>query len=214
MESSAATSRGARETSLERALANAAEPGVTPLDALRLAREGWLETGRVDMGALASELGVSRATLYRWVGTKERLLGEVAWSVAGPAWEEARRIPGSGPDYIADVVKRYLRAAFDFRPVRRFIEQDPEYALRVIASKHSPMQRRSVVAMRELLEEQVEKGHFTPPLEPEALAYVIVRIAESFLYSDVITGGEPDVDKAAEAIRALLHAPPVEERPR
>jgi hypothetical protein len=39
----------------------------------------------------------------------------------------------------------------------------------------------------------------------------MVRVAESFIYSDVITGSEPDVDKAVEVVRVLLHAPPLHE---
>jgi AcrR family transcriptional regulator len=198
----------AQSTPLERSLANGGDRRATPLDALRLAREAWLEGRPLDMGALAEQLGTSRATLYRWVGSKERLLGEVAWSLAQASFDDARaKARGSGPDYVADVVERYLRAAFDFAPLRRFVERDGEYALRVLTSKHSPMQRRSIEATRELLAEQAAAGAFEPPLELDALAYVIVRIAESFLYSDVITGSEPDVDRAAEAIRALLHAP-------
>jgi hypothetical protein len=36
----------------------------------------------------------------------------------------------------------------------------------------------------------------------------MVRVAESFIYSDVITGSEPDVDKPAEVARVLLAAEP------
>src|SRR5919204_230290 len=92
-------------TSLERALdGNGAAP-VTPLDALKLARERWLEAGRIDMGDLAADLGVSRATLYRWVGTKERLLGEVLWTFAEASFSDAlASAHGTGADYVADVV--------------------------------------------------------------------------------------------------------------
>ncbi len=211
MNSASATSTP-RETSLERAISHGPTATVTALDALRAARQAWLANGRIDMGALAAELGVSRATLYRWVGDRERLLGEVLWSFAEPTIEEARAAPGSGPDHIAEVVERYLRAAMAFEPVRRFIELDPEFALRVLASKHSQMQRRSIAAIRDLLGEQTSSGALDPPLELDALAYVIVRICESFLYNDVITGGEPDVDQAVDAVRALLHAPPVASR--
>src|ERR1700754_4075066 len=38
------------------------------LDAFRLAREKFLAGERIDMSALAVELGVNRGTLYRWVG--------------------------------------------------------------------------------------------------------------------------------------------------
>jgi AcrR family transcriptional regulator len=204
-----------RSTGLERALADDGSSAATPLDALRAARDAWLESGRIDMGALAAELGVSRATLYRWVGSKERLLGEVLWSLAERSYADARAAtPGSGPDYVTEVIERYMVSAIEWPALRRFIEQDPEYALKVVASKHSPMQRRSIAATRALLEEQVAAGAFDPPLELDTLAYLIVRIVESFLYSDIITGSEPDVAQAAQAIDALLHAPPSRRRAR
>jgi AcrR family transcriptional regulator len=202
-------------TYLERALESATAPAATPLDALRLARERWLQDGRLDMGSLATELGVSRATLYRWVGSRERLLGEVLWSFAEGAIRDARAAArGSGPDYLADSIERYMRAAMAFTPLRRFIEQDSEYALRVLASKHSPVQRRSIAAMREQLAEQADAGKLEPALDLDDLAYVIVRVVESYLYSDVIAGTEPDIGRAVEVIDALLHAPPVRRRRR
>ncbi len=197
------------QTPLERSLEPVEASRATPLDALRIARETWLAGDPLDMGALAAQVGTSRATLYRWVGSKERLLGEVVWSVAAAAMATAREgVPGSGPAYIAEVVERYMAGAHEFAPLRGFIEQDPEYALKVLTSKHSPMQRRSIAAMRELLAEQVQAGELEPPLPLDSLAYLIVRIVESFLYSDVITGSEPDVGAAADAIHVLLHAPP------
>jgi len=201
-------------TPLERSLSEGGpRPRLTPLDALREAREIWLQGRPLDMGALAARLGTSRATLYRWVGSKERLLGEVVWTIAEAAMERAvAEARGSGPDYVAEVTERYMRSAVAFAPLRHFVEQDPEYALKVLTSKHSPMQRRSIVAMRRVLEEQAASGALVPPLDLDSLAYLIVRIVESFLYSDVITGSEPDVAKAAEAISVLLHAPPASRR--
>jgi AcrR family transcriptional regulator len=199
----------ATATALARALDHDATPTATPLDALRVARERWIESGRLDMGSLAAELGVSRATLYRWVGTKELLLGEVLWSYAEASVYEARAAAhGKGADYLVDSIERYMRAALEFAPLTRFIKQDPQYALKVLASKHSPMQRRSIAAMRTQLAEQVDANDFRPALELDDLAYVIVRIVESYLFSDVITGSRPDVAKAVDAIDVLLHAPP------
>ena len=53
-------------------------------DALRLARRKFLAAQRIDMTALASELGVNRVTLYRWVGSRDALMVEVLWSLAAP----------------------------------------------------------------------------------------------------------------------------------
>jgi AcrR family transcriptional regulator len=198
----------ARTTALDRA--REAAPRPTPLDALQLARRRWLSGERLDMGALARELGVSRATLYSWVGSRERLIGEVIWSFAEEGVRQALEgASGSGADYIVDVVGRFARLNASFEPLRRFIEQDPELALRVLTSKKGPVQERMIEVARGLLTEQVSAGKLTLVLDVDTLAYLMIRVNESFLYSDVITGSEPDVEKALDVIRILLHAGPV-----
>jgi AcrR family transcriptional regulator len=198
----------ARTTALERARGETPRP--TPLDALRLARRRWLANERLDMGALARELGISRATLYSWVGSRERLIGEVIWSFAEEGLRQALEgASGSGPAYVLDVVERFARLNASFEPLRRFIEQDPELALRVLTSKKGPVQERMIGAARELLTEQVAAGKLTPALDVDTLAYLMIRVNESFLYSDLITGSEPDVDKALDVVRILLHAGPL-----
>jgi AcrR family transcriptional regulator len=185
----------------------------TPLDALHLARRRWLASERLDMGELARELGVSRATLYTWVGSRERLIGEVLWSFAEGGLRQAREeATGSGADYVVDVFRRFIHLNAGFEPLRRFIERDSELALRVLTSKNSPVQGRMIAAARDLLEEQIEAGALTPGLDVETLAYTIIRVAESYLYSDVITGHEPDIDRAVEVVHVLLHAPPAPTR--
>ena len=200
-------------TALERAIAGNGAPRPTPMDALRLARRHWFAGERLDMGALARELGISRATLYSWVGSRERLIGEVIWSFADTGMRQAREAArGSGADYIVDVFERFSRANATFEPLRRFIAQDPQLALRVLTSKDGPVQGRMTAIARELLAAEVDAGTLEPALDIDTLSYVLVRVAESFIYSDVIAGSEPDVDKAVEVVRVLLHAPP--QRPR
>jgi len=58
-----------------------------------------------------------------------------------------------------------------------------------------PLMRRAGIALE-------------PAFDVDTLSYLIIRVAESFIYSDVITGSEPDVDQAVEVVRVLLHAPP------
>jgi AcrR family transcriptional regulator len=176
-----------------------------PIDAFRLARRDFMAGERLDMQALAAELGVNRATLYRWVGSRELLLGEVISSLSLATLERARReVAGSGPRYVAAVVERVLAGIRSFEPMQRFLEADAAYALRVLTSKESTVQRRGVEGIRRLLEEQVALGALETPADLEDLAYVIMRIGESFLYSDVIIGAEPDVAKAAQMVRLLL----------
>src|SRR5689334_13932055 len=184
-------------TALEKAISGQAAARPTPLDALAAGRRRFLADERIDMGALAAELGVSRATLYSWVGSKERLLGEVIWSFAADGVRQAREAAtGTGADHIVDVVERFVHLNATFQPLRRFIEQDPELALRLLTSKHGPVQERMIAVARELLDEQVAAGALEPALDLDALAYLMIRVNESFLYSDVITGTEPDVEQA------------------
>jgi AcrR family transcriptional regulator len=201
------------ETALERALA-APEPALaraTPLDALRTARRMWLADQRIDMGALANELGISRATLYNWVGDRERLIAEVMWSMAERTIAEARELAAGkrGVEYLSAVNSHYLQTLAGFEPTRRFIERDPEYALRVLTGMRTPFQRRMIEANRELIEEQVRDAGYRPPLDPETLAYLLVRIGESFIFNNIITGSDPDLEKAIQASRVLLYAPPL-----
>ena len=75
------------------ALQSGTEPGqgVRPdaLIAFRTARRAFLQGRRIEMQELAVEVGVSRATLFRWVGGKDQLVSEIIWSIALPTFRQA-----------------------------------------------------------------------------------------------------------------------------
>jgi AcrR family transcriptional regulator len=182
---------------------------VTPLDVFALARSKWLSGERLDIGRIAEELGVSRATVFRWVGSRELLYGEVISALFATAMQRAMRdAHGTGADYVSDVVRRLLQFLVAAAPLRAFVEHDAAYAIRVLMSKDSSVERRCTDIVKSLLEEYRKSGHFEPAMDLDSLAYVIIRISEAFLYRDVITGDPPDVDKAITAIRILLTAAP------
>jgi hypothetical protein len=74
------------------------------------------------------------------------------------------------------------------------------------------VQFRCTAAIRELIEQLAEAGAMEPALPPAELAYIVVRITESFLYRDVLTGDAADVEAAIRAIRILLTARPEKKR--
>src|SRR3954469_20356201 len=120
-----ATSRQMSPTPLARALDTGAAPRPTALDALEAARRTVLRGERVEMRALAEELGVSRVTLHRWVGNRDLLLGEVMWSLAEPALAAARAATrATGAAGIAEVAGRYLQGAHDAPWLRAFLERE------------------------------------------------------------------------------------------
>jgi AcrR family transcriptional regulator len=201
--------KAARDTPLSQ-LISAGRPSrrAGPSDALALARKAFLQTSHLDMQALAQALGVNRVTLYRWVGNQELLLGEVLWSLALPAWQAARQAaPGQGAAAVANAIHHFLQIIRSFVPVQRFLAADPEYALRVLTSKHSVLQERVMNAFRDLLAEQTQSGQLQLPPDLDSLAYALVRLGEGYLYNDLITGHEPDLAKARMLIWALLRAP-------
>lgn len=196
---------GAR-TKLELHLTGAVRSTVGPLDVLREARRRFLKGRRIDMGELASDLKISRATLYRWVGDRERLLGEILWSLAESGLKDARE-QAAGARGVESAVRFYARMmelTAGFKPIRRFVEAEPDFALRVLTSKHGVQQRRLIEATREFLEEKQRSGELKLRLPAADLAFVMVRVGESFIWREFITGEEPDVARAADVVRVLL----------
>ena len=180
---------------------------VTALDAFELAKQKWVAGERLDIGKLAEELGVGRATLFRWVGSREQLYGEVISAAFAATIQWARRVSkGRGAALLTDVTRNLLGALIASKPLRTFVRQDPELALRIVMSSQSPVEARCVDADRALIDTEVAAGSLAPAMDTRSLAYVIVRIAESFLYRDVISGDDPDVATAIKAIGLLFAA--------
>jgi AcrR family transcriptional regulator len=179
----------------------------TPLDAFKLARKRWLRGERLNLNDIADEIGINRATLFRWVGTKELLLAEIIWSVYQPTLEQAMahaktHVGDGGPEYIAEVCRYTMNAVLKSRPLQKFVQEDPQFALRILTSTRL-LQERRLEAFRTLLDDQVQKGHLAPALEIESLALLIIRMSESFAYSELIVGREPAIDEACKAIYIL-----------
>jgi AcrR family transcriptional regulator len=178
---------------------------VTPLDALELASKKWRNGERLDIGQIASELGVARATVFRWVGSREQLYGEVlSEAYARQRAAILRTTGGKGMKRLADVVRRNLTALCEASPLRTFVEQDPEYAIRVLTSKSSPVQARTVELEKQFLREILAEAQIEPLLDIDTLAYIIIRIGEAFLYADAIGGRRPEIEKAVAAIYILI----------
>src|SRR5206468_6248316 len=68
-----------RQTGVEGATARTIVP---PDTVLSTAKRVFMATGSLEMRALARELGIGRATLYRWNRGREELLSEVLASLA------------------------------------------------------------------------------------------------------------------------------------
>jgi AcrR family transcriptional regulator len=172
------------------------------------ARRHFLREGTIDMDELAHELSVSRATLYRAVDGRDRLLGDVLWSLAEGIFARARRaVDGRRIDAILEVSRRFTEEVMAAEPFRRFLEREPQTALRVLLTPAGGVHDRTVAMQRAIFAEALESGEDALPGDLDSLAYLYVRLHESILYADIMSGRRPDPDVAQRAVRALLTAP-------
>jgi AcrR family transcriptional regulator len=180
------------------------------LQAFRLARHTFIAGERLDMQQLAADLGVDRTTLFRWVGNRDTLLADVLSSLGRRTFTDAvARTAGTGPQRVADVLGMFVQALIDAPYFRAYLRRETERALRLLTTKASVVQHRMVDLVEQLLRDEQDRGDLPHPLPLPDLAYLIMRICESFIYTDLITGEPPDATKARTAIAALLdyHAP-------
>jgi AcrR family transcriptional regulator len=183
-----------------------APPEDVPGEIFGAALETFLDRRRLDMRALAGELGISRATLYRRVGGRDHLLGAVIWYLTrralARAYENTERLQGN--KRIVTVVERFMRDVRSQPALGRLLDAEPEAALRILTSKHGPIQSGIIAVLERLMAIEEERGYLRLNIDRGTLAYAIVRIGESFLYADVIADNDPDVDQAVAVIGRLL----------
>jgi len=170
---------------------------------------------RVDMKTMAADLGIHRATLYRKVRSRDHLLGAVLWYGTRRLLARALRETGhlSGRERVLAVFDVFNRLVAAQAPLRRLLDAEPEAALRILTSKHGPIQSGLVEAQARLLVREVILDDLTGGFTPSTLAYVLVRLGESFLYADVIGHGAPDLDAALSIVTRLLDASVIDPAP-
>jgi len=177
-------------------------------DVLQAARAQFLGGQRVDLTIVARSLGLGRATIYRWFGSRERLLGEViAAELEALIVRERRGVRQRGAKGLLEVFDRVNRQLADSAPLRRYVEQERAGALRLLTASDGGVQPRSVAAITELIATEVAAGRYDPPADPQTLAYAIVRLAEAFLYNDAAFGIRGDHARLREVEAALLGIP-------
>lgn len=176
---------------------------------LDAARAQFLAERRVDVTVIARKLGVSRATIHRWFGSRDRLVGEVIATELEQLIAGIRKhVRQRGAEGLLELFDRINRALSKSRPLRRLVEDEHGAALRLLTSSGGVVQPRAVELVQELIEREVSAGRYTPPADPAVLAYAIVRLAEAFIYNDAAFGIRGDHERLREIEAGLLGVPP------
>jgi len=181
----------------------------SPADAFAAAKKVILKGAKLDMSALAAELGIGRATLYRWTGDREQLIKEVLAIFLQDtfAWIDRRldKEKIEGPERFARAVEDMIRALTKSKPVYWLLRNEPDVALRILTGGGvNSLQTVTMEKLVGIIEQEVEKGNYRPRLEPRLLAYTTVRLVDSFVYGDIIAEVPLDFAAASRVIRSLL----------
>jgi AcrR family transcriptional regulator len=182
-------------------------------DVVRCAREQYLSGQRVDLTLVASRLGLGRATIYRWFGSRDELLGEIlATELERLIARHRAQVRHRGARGLLEVFDRINRSLSRAEALRTLVERERDSALRLLTSSGGRVQPRAVARVQELIEAEVATGAYDPPTDPGALAYAIVRLAEAFLYNDVAIGIRGDWQQLHQVEAALLGVRPSDGR--
>ena len=173
-------------------------------DALALAREHFLAGERVDMQILAAQLNVGRTTLYRWVGDREQLLGEMLSELANELLAmTAEQASGTGLERFLASIRSYLELCIGAPAFQTFLHREPEIALRLVMSRRSPLFRHTAEGVAELLAQAVPKLALD---DRDHLAELVVQVGSALVSAAHAVGDEADVDRAIEVTRTLIEA--------
>ena len=176
--------------------------------ALAVAKARFLAAERIDVQAIARELGLARATMHRWFHTRELLLGELLAELGEERLRVLRaRVRGSGPQALLETFDAFNRELAASEGMRSLLVNETELGLRVLTSGSGVVQPRVVAAVQALIEDEREAG-YAPALAPDLLAYAIVRLAEAFLYQDAAAGVRSDNARLRQIEAALLGLDP------
>ncbi len=183
-----------------------ARPRGTPADAFRAAVRAFEEGPRLDMGRLAARVGIAKATLYRWTGSREQLIGEVISYLSEISFNRALAATTEldGVERVMATYRHNVGTIVAFEPLRRFVRSETPLALRVLTRRGSVVEATVSRQVMELLEEERQRGSMTLRAPAADLAYAIVKVTEGFIYADPVAEIEPDIDAASGIVRLLL----------
>jgi AcrR family transcriptional regulator len=142
-------------------------PARVPAHIFAAAVDTFVAGRRLDMRSLARRIGVARATLYRRVGNREQLLDQVLWWRARRLLADQVRASAdlTGTDRLTAVTGGVLHAIAADRPVRMFLESDPETALRLLTGTRSTVHQGMATALQNLIDLERGRGAFDASLD-------------------------------------------------
>jgi AcrR family transcriptional regulator len=179
--------------------------GATRDDVVAVATRQYLAGLRVDVRAIATEVGVGRTTIYRWFGSRDELVGEVLRNAFhGLIHVAESRQDGRGTRAVLATMDRINRWLAGSEPLRCYLEQEGSAALRLITASNGPVQPYVVDWVAAMIERALSGTCQKLRIDSGTLAYAMVRLSEAFLFNDAIAGIRGDVQRLHDVQAAIL----------
>jgi len=112
----------------------------------------------------------------------------------------------AGAERIAELLTHFVADLNRAEYFREFLRREPARALRLLTTKESEIQRRYVATTEWLVRQELGEAPLGGAIDVPSLAYLLVRVSESFTYADLIAGDQPSAARARTAFRVLLRA--------
>jgi hypothetical protein len=93
-----------------------------------------------------------------------------------------------GSERVVQVVTRFLDAVITSAAMKRWLAEEGELAMRLLTRHDTGFQPRLIDWIHGLLRQESDAGRLSLPADLREVAYVIVRLIESYTYLDLITG--------------------------
>jgi TetR/AcrR family transcriptional regulator, repressor for uid operon len=190
--------------------ASAPAPGEDPLTAqiTDAALEQFADLGirRSSMDDVARRAGVSRMTVFRRFGSKDRLVQSVLEREIQRAWAELEEIWAT-----TDTTEQRLLEAFVYavrfirdHPVYdRLIRSEPETLLALLTIDGDPVLSLYRSTATRWLQDEMDHGHIAPA-DPATAAEIIARLALSLVLTPGTISPQNDRQHLANIVRMLM----------
>ncbi|HEY5428564.1 MAG TPA: QsdR family transcriptional regulator [Solirubrobacteraceae bacterium] len=178
-------------------------------DVLRVVRAQYVNGQRVDLIAVADQLGFGREAIQRRFGSREALLSEAIFQEFELLMARKRaQAQGIGAWWLLEVLDGVNQALSRSVALRWLLEHEQRSGLRLLTSSGGHVQPRVVASIQRLIYDQVAVGAYLPTASPDGLAFALVRVMEAFLYDDADAQIRGDHEPMREIQAALLGVQP------
>lgn len=166
------------------------------------ARQLFVHNERVDMRTIADRLGIGRTTLYRWVGDRDQLLGEILARLSERTWAQVtEQATEHSSDRGFGIIRRFMQVTSSFEPLRQFAQREPGAALRVLMAPDGAVARNLRAGFRRALDENLPAE--LTPVDDESLD-IMVQLATALEWSPIVIGEQPAIERAIRLMRGHI----------